>query len=93
MKEEDSEVGSESTPVVTLYSRHHETSGTISNMSSPQTPVSPGMSCTVEDVLHLLRHLYVILTYRDDVISNLDGKSDVIPAPVLELMRTVHCRV
>ncbi|KAL0267404.1 UNVERIFIED_CONTAM: hypothetical protein PYX00_009683 [Menopon gallinae] len=78
VKEEDSEIGSESTPVVTLYSRHHETSGTLSNMSSPQTPVSPGMSCTVEDVLHLLRHLYVIFTYHDDVISNLDESDEIL---------------
>lgn len=56
--------GSESTPVVTLYSRGH-TASTCSGGSvlSPATPSPlPSLSCTVEDVLQLLRHLFVINT-------------------------------
>lgn len=75
MKEDENEMGGESTPVVTLYSRQPGAPGSLSSLSSPQTPVSLSMNCTVEDVLHLLRHLYVIMTYHDDIICNVvDGK-------------------
>lgn len=82
MKEDESEMGGESTPVVTLYSRQPGAPGSLSSLSSPQTPVSLSMSCTVEDVLHLLRHLYVIMTYHDDIICNVvDGKFLSFTAP------------
>lgn len=68
-------MGGESTPVVTLYSRQLEAPGSSSSLSSLQTPVSLSMSYTVEDVLRLLRHLYVIMTYHDYIICNIvDGK-------------------
>ena len=79
IKEEESEINSVVTPVVTLYSRHGKNSGLFSSLLSPQTPVSPSMSCTVEDVLHLLRHLFVIMTYRDEAMCNiLDGTYFII---------------
>ncbi|XP_067009629.1 E3 ubiquitin-protein ligase HECTD1 isoform X3 [Anabrus simplex] len=73
VKEEEGsgmEVGGESTPVITLYSRNSREAGTISSTTSPSTPIpgTPSMSCTVEDVLQLLRHLYVISTYREDAV-------------------------
>lgn len=51
-----------STPVVTLYSRSGSSSiaGTTLSPSTP-IPGTPSVSsCTVEDVLQLLRHLFVI---------------------------------
>jgi len=65
----DRDFGGDSTPVVTLYSRNGARSGQSAG-STPSTPLaqpmfgSPGgaMACTVEDVLQLLRHLYVICT-------------------------------
>jgi E3 ubiquitin-protein ligase HECTD1 len=79
VKEEDGsghEVGGESTPVITLYSRGSRDVGTLSSTTSPSTPVpgTPSMSCTVEDVLQLLRHLFVISTFRDDVQNTTDGE-------------------
>ncbi|CAG9766512.1 unnamed protein product [Ceutorhynchus assimilis] len=54
------------TPVALLHSR---TSSIAGNSLSPSTPV-PGTpsvsSCTVEDVLQLLRHLFVITTSSND---------------------------
>ncbi|XP_046664774.1 E3 ubiquitin-protein ligase HECTD1 isoform X3 [Homalodisca vitripennis] len=61
MKEGGDEEGGESTPVASLMSHSH---ACASSVVSPATPV-PSMSCTVEDVLQLLRHLYVITTSRD----------------------------
>lgn len=52
------------TPVVTIYSRSG-CSSVAGTTLSPSTPVpgTPSISnCTVEDVLLLLRHLYVIMT-------------------------------
>ena len=78
VKEEEGsglEVGGESTPVITLYSRGSRDAGTLSSTTSPSTPIpgTPSMSCTVEDVLQFLRHLYVISTFRDDS-QNTEGK-------------------
>ncbi|XP_044733919.1 E3 ubiquitin-protein ligase HECTD1 isoform X2 [Chrysoperla carnea] len=61
------------TPVVTLFSRSG--SGSVAGTTlSPGTPV-PGTpsvsSCTVEDVLQLLRHLYVITTSSEVYSENL----------------------
>ena len=69
------EVGGESTPVLTLYSRGSRDVGTLSSTTSPSTPVpgTPSMSCTVEDVLQLLRHLFVISTFRDDAQNTGEG--------------------
>lgn len=68
------EVGGEITPVITLYSRGSRDVGTLSSTTSPSTPVpgTPSMSCTVEDVLQLLRHLFVISTFRDDAQNTAD---------------------
>ncbi|CAG2058398.1 unnamed protein product [Timema podura] len=55
------DMGRDSTSVVTLYSRGSARDTTL----SPSTP-TPSMSCTVEDVLQLLRHLFVISTFPDD---------------------------
>lgn len=79
VKEEDGsgpEVGGESTPVITLYSRGSRDAGTLSSTTSPSTPIpgTPSMSCTVEDVLQLLRHLFVISTFRDDAQNQAEGK-------------------
>jgi hypothetical protein len=73
------EVGGESTPVITLYSRGSRDVGTLSSTTSPSTPVpgTPSMSCTVEDVLQLLRHLFVISTFRDDAQNTTDGEKDI----------------
>ncbi|XP_044749275.1 E3 ubiquitin-protein ligase Ufd4 isoform X2 [Coccinella septempunctata] len=52
------------TPVVTIYSRSGSSSVAGTTLS-PSTPVpgTPSISnCTVEDVLQLLRHLFVIMT-------------------------------
>jgi hypothetical protein len=70
------EVGGEITPVITLYSRGSRDVGTLSSTTSPSTPVpgTPSMSCTVEDVLQLLRHLFVISTFRDDAQNTADGE-------------------
>ncbi|PNF13783.1 hypothetical protein B7P43_G12447 [Cryptotermes secundus] len=77
VKEEEGsghEVGGESTPVITLYSRGSRDAGTLSSTTSPSTPIpgTPSMSCTVEDVLQLLRHLFVISTFRDDAQNAAD---------------------
>lgn len=56
-----------STPVVTLFSRSGSSSiaGTTLSPSTP-VPGTPSVSnCTVEDVLQLLRHLFVITTTQD----------------------------
>lgn len=62
--------GGESTPVASLYSRtrtHATCSGSGGgSVVSPATPV-PSMSCTVEDVLQLLRHLFVITISSDKI--------------------------
>lgn len=64
--------GGESTPVASLYSRtrtHATCSGSGGgSVVSPATPV-PSMSCTVEDVLQLLRHLFVITISSDKSTS------------------------
>ena len=61
--------------MITVYSRGSRDAGTLSSTTSPSTPIpgTPSMSCTVEDVLQLLRHLYVISTFRDDA-QNAEGK-------------------
>jgi hypothetical protein len=79
VKEEEGsghEVGGESTPVITLYSRGSRDAGTLSSTTSPSTPIpgTPSMSCTVEDVLQLLRHLFVISTFREDAQNTADGE-------------------
>jgi E3 ubiquitin-protein ligase HECTD1 len=73
------EVGGESTPVITLYSRGSRDVGTLSSTTSPSTPIpgTPSMSCTVEDVLQLLRHLFVISTFQDDAQNVTDGEIHV----------------
>jgi len=73
------EVGGESTPVLTLYSRGSRDVGTLSSTTSPSTPVpgTPSMSCTVEDVLQLLRHLFVISTFRDDAQNTGEGEKHI----------------
>lgn len=56
-----------STPVVTLFTRSGSSSVAGTTLS-PSTPVpgTPSVSnCTVEDVLQLLRHLFVITTTKD----------------------------
>ena len=80
MKEDEGsshEVGGEITPVLTLYSRGSRDVGTLSSTTSPSTPVpgTPSMSCTVEDVLQLLRHLFVISTFRDDAQNTGEGEN------------------
>lgn len=82
MKEDEGsghEVGGESTPVITLYSRGSRDVGTLSSTTSPSTPIpgTPSMSCTVEDVLQLLRHLFVISTFQDDTQNATDGEIHV----------------
>jgi E3 ubiquitin-protein ligase HECTD1 len=70
------EVGGESTPVLNVYSRGSRDAGTLSSTTSPSTPIpgTPSMSCTVEDVLQLLRHLFVISTFQDDAQNTTDGE-------------------
>ncbi|CAH1960044.1 unnamed protein product [Acanthoscelides obtectus] len=51
---------------------------------SPSTPVpgTPSVShCTVEDVLQLLRHLFVITTatLKDNIVPGIDHQGDVLP--------------
>ncbi|XP_054264078.1 E3 ubiquitin-protein ligase HECTD1-like [Macrosteles quadrilineatus] len=55
-QKESVEEGGDSTPVASLMSHTH---ACASSVMSPATPV-PSSSCTVEDVLQLMRHLYVI---------------------------------
>lgn len=58
------------TPLVTLFSRSgsSSTAGTTLSPSSPlQQNVQQNTSCTVEDVLQLLRHLFVVTTSVDGV--------------------------
>lgn len=55
------------TPIATQYSRSGSSSVAGTTLS-PSTPVpgTPSVSnCTVEDVLQLLRHLFIITTTRD----------------------------
>lgn len=63
------------TPVVTLFSRSGSSSVAGTTLS-PSTPVpgTPSVSnCTVEDVLQLLRHLFVITTTEEPTdINNFD---------------------
>ncbi|XP_021929507.1 E3 ubiquitin-protein ligase HECTD1 isoform X4 [Zootermopsis nevadensis] len=78
------EVGGESTPVITLYSRGSRDVGTLSSTTSPSTPIpgTPSMSCTVEDVLQLLRHLFVISTFQDDAqnaTDDMENDGDLSP--------------
>lgn len=61
LKDSGEDERGDSTPVVSLMSHSH---ACASSVMSPATPV-PTMSCTVEDVLQLLRHLYVITTSKD----------------------------
>nr|CAD7200637.1 unnamed protein product [Timema douglasi] len=65
------DMGRDSTSVVTLYSRGSARETTL----SPSTP-TPSMSCTVEDVLQLLRHLFVISTFPDDNTAEADQEGD-----------------
>nr|CAD7452850.1 unnamed protein product [Timema tahoe] len=65
------DMGRDSTSVVTLYSRGSARDTTL----SPSTP-TPSMSCTVEDVLQLLRHLFVISTFPDDNTADADQEGD-----------------
>ncbi|CAH0559918.1 unnamed protein product [Brassicogethes aeneus] len=49
---------------------------------SPSTPVpgTPSVSnCTVEDVLQLLRHLFVITTTKESDLSSLEGGGEIVP--------------
>ncbi|XP_017786198.1 PREDICTED: E3 ubiquitin-protein ligase HECTD1 isoform X3 [Nicrophorus vespilloides] len=71
----NSEEEGRSTPVVTLFSRSGSSSiaGTTLSPSTP-VPGTPSVSsCTVEDVLQLLRHLFVITTSKesDPIIDSL----------------------
>ncbi|XP_075224551.1 ubiquitin fusion-degradation 4-like isoform X4 [Lycorma delicatula] len=73
-----SQDGGETTPVVTLFSRGHSAS-TCSGGSvlSPATPTPlPSLSCTVEDVLQLLRHLFVITTSIQPEELNYENESE-----------------
>ncbi|XP_018329894.1 E3 ubiquitin-protein ligase HECTD1 isoform X2 [Agrilus planipennis] len=69
-----------STPIVTVFSRSGSSSVAGTTLS-PSTPVpgTPSVSnCTVEDVLQLLRHLFVITTSREqDYDQELD--TDLTP--------------
>lgn len=70
------------TPVVTLFSRSGSSSITGTTLS-PSTPIpgTPSVSnCTVEDVLQLLRHLFVITTTKDinDILQD-DHHPDISP--------------
>lgn len=66
MKEEGNQEGDEgrSTPIVTLFSRSGSSSvaGTTLSPSTPMAGTPSVSTCTVEDVLQLLRHLFVITT-------------------------------
>jgi E3 ubiquitin-protein ligase HECTD1 len=75
----DSEEG-RATPVV-LYSRSGSSSVAGTTLS-PSTPVpgTPSVSnCTVEDVLQLLRHLFVITTGRESDLNLLDNGLEITP--------------
>ena len=83
LKEENSELEEgRSTPVVTLFSRSGSSSVAGTTLS-PSTPIpgTPSVSnCTVEDVLQLLRHLFVISTTMDkDHNQSLDDKFEAAP--------------
>ncbi|KAI4462742.1 e3 ubiquitin-protein ligase trip12 [Holotrichia oblita] len=71
-----------STPVVTLFSRSGSSSiaGTTLSPSTP-VPGTPSVSnCTVEDVLQLLRHLFVITTTKDaDLNQTIESIQSVTP--------------
>lgn len=83
---EDGTTGSEegrSTPVVTLFSRSGSSSVAGTTLS-PSTPIpgTPSVSnCTVEDVLQLLRHLFVITTTKDKMDTNFvfESNTDLTP--------------
>ncbi|XP_066257361.1 E3 ubiquitin-protein ligase Ufd4 isoform X1 [Euwallacea similis] len=74
----DSEEG-RATPI-TRKVAHARASSIAGNSLSPSTPV-PGTpsvsSCTVEDVLHLLRHLFVITTSDDDTLEQSMEYADI----------------
>uniref|UniRef100_A0A1B6DIC7 E3 ubiquitin-protein ligase n=1 Tax=Clastoptera arizonana TaxID=38151 RepID=A0A1B6DIC7_9HEMI len=53
--------GGDSTPVATSFSQHRNLGACSGGIISPVTPVA-SMSCTVEHLLQLLRHLFVICT-------------------------------
>ncbi|XP_063927928.1 E3 ubiquitin-protein ligase HECTD1 isoform X6 [Zophobas morio] len=75
----DSEEG-RATPVV-LYSRSGSSSVAGTTLS-PSTPVpgTPSVSnCTVEDVLQLLRHLFVITTTKEPDLNSLDNSMEITP--------------
>lgn len=76
------EDGGRSTPVVTLFSRSGSSSVAGTTLS-PSTPVpgTPSVSnCTVEDVLQLLRHLFVITTTKDpDLNQTIENIQSVTP--------------
>ncbi|KRT81883.1 hypothetical protein AMK59_5650 [Oryctes borbonicus] len=71
-----------STPIVTLFSRSGSSSVAGTTLS-PSTPVpgTPSVSnCTVEDVLQLLRHLFVITTTKDaDLNQTIESIQSVTP--------------
>ncbi|XP_071056058.1 E3 ubiquitin-protein ligase Ufd4 isoform X3 [Onthophagus taurus] len=76
-----------STPVVTLFSRSGSSSVAGTTLS-PSTPVpgTPSVStCTVEDVLQLLRHLFVITTTKENVpypdFNQILGEENVTVSP------------
>lgn len=75
------------TPVVTIYSRSGSSSVAGTTLS-PSTPVpgTPSISnCTVEDVLQLLRHLFVIMTTDNqrrsiqDLLNHPEAEWDCTP--------------
>ncbi|KAE8751942.1 hypothetical protein FOCC_FOCC001419 [Frankliniella occidentalis] len=89
-KKEDNcekESSSENTPIVTLFSRGNLRSTSASTPSTPLAPLgSPcgTMACSVEDVLQLLRHLYVICNHPSQPSSPLsDGEGETQPTPEL----------
>ncbi|KAK7791453.1 hypothetical protein R5R35_010932 [Gryllus longicercus] len=63
--------GEENIPLSGLHSRRQEITSSFSGAvtspaGTPPLGLTPSLSCSVEDVLQLLRHLYVISTCRDD---------------------------
>lgn len=75
----DSEEG-RATPVATQFSRSGSSSVAGTTLS-PSTPIpgTPSVSnCTVEDVLQLLRHLFVITTTKENDLSALEV-AEIVP--------------
>nr|CAI5854600.1 unnamed protein product [Callosobruchus analis] len=70
------------TPVISQTSRSGSSSiaGTTLSPSTP-VPGTPSVShCTVEDVLQLLRHLFVITTTaKDTIVPGMDHQGEVLP--------------